>query len=160
MDKKRINILLLALVIIIYSFSIYKFFYKNESKQKIEDRAYSIPNPEKVTLSKLKDTFHLKIPTHDPFLNLIYKNTKEKKEKNQQQKIPEVRKIAFQKKWPSIQYLGFIKSNKSKKRALLKINGHREDFIEGEIADEIIIQKIYSDSIIVEYNNENKIIYK
>lgn len=121
-----------------------------------------ILNESKTTNLSKKDTFSLKPYVRDPFLGTITRKVSSKIFKNKNKFIPKKIKKIVVETWPKLEYLGFIKElNSEDPLLLIKINGRLKrknasyKFVEG-----IKVLNFYKDSILIQFNSENKMIKK
>lgn len=165
MAKKKINILLIIIVLGLWGSVFYKtlnqyFFSKNESVVAIHSSA-------KIQLNQInKDTFVLQTIARDPFLNNVNREiVSPAPTPSANNSLAITRKVnkPIQAKpkeimiWPSISYHGYIKDSQGE-LVIIKINQkmfrlRKEASIQG-----ILIKKISSDSIEVDFNKEKKTI--
>lgn len=165
MKKKNLNIILIIAVGLIWGILIYKYVNNQFASDDTTQVNYGDNSADFKVSSKIKkDTFQLKEYERDPFLGKMSRRrervvihngvgTKPKKSSTAPKTITP---------WPQIQYIGYVKEEKSKNPLLLlKINGKflrkkaDQEFLEG-----LKIQSFYKDSIIVRYNKEEKTIKK
>lgn len=162
--KKRINIVLLVLVLGLWGAVIYKyvnnFFFKNQQ----EVTASVVANPDQTKI-KDKDTFELKNLTRDPFLNkTIARNNNYESTKTKYKKIIKIdnsdrKSQLIQEPFPNIDYLGYIKSvSKQNELVLLKVNGKLMKFRINETQDKLRVIKIFKDSVKVSFGKVVKTI--
>lgn len=154
--KKKINILLIIIVLALWGGVAYKvinrFFSSEGEVFMIEDY-----NHESDLMISERDTFIINSINRDPFLDEMISVNKEKpilkKDGNKQfKKISKpITKIPF----PIIYYYGYIKS-KEKELVLLKINGQLKKMRLNETSEGIKIKKIFKDSVFVVVNGETK----
>lgn len=154
MKKQKLNVLLIILLVSIWGVLIYKFLFPYFGKQTNE---YKVPTTVSENSYKLfkKDTFELRLNKVDPFLNTSYK-VKASKEKPTAIKSKRSSEIIKQ-NWPSVNYFGFVKSNKhNSKLGLLRIDGKLFKVHVGEAIEEVKILKIESDSIQLKFAHEKR----
>lgn len=164
MAKKKINIVLIIVVIALWGSVFYKTVYKYFASQEI--LANDIHTTENVKFKQIhKDTFALESISRDPFLN---KQTQETVVRPQKQytgvtssvvkktaaPVEKTRQLTI---WPAISYHGYIKDSKGE-LVIMKIDNkmyrlRKDAFIEG-----ISLKKITRDSLELNFNRERKII--
>lgn len=123
MSRKKINIILILTVSFIWGLLLYRYtspyFNKNQDIPVTKDPILITPQQ-----MPTKDTINIFIPKRDPFLSgLTYKRkiTQSQVKTKVKKKETTPKKIAI---WPKIEYLGFVKSKKSKSPlGLLRIDG-------------------------------------
>jgi len=164
MIKKKINIVLIIVVLGLWGSVFYKtinqyFFTKGTST----NTAYSSG---KIQFSQInKDTFALEKVSRDPFLN---KQTHEvvsypvkRYTSNTSTAIKRTKPAATQPKqltvWPAISYHGYIKDSRGE-LVIIKINQKMFRLRKDALVDGIIIKKISSDSLELDFNKERKTI--
>ena len=157
LNKKMINAVLIIIVVSLWGTVSYKyinrFFGDNEVFYDTSEN-YNFD-----TLSVIsKDTFKLQPLTKDPFLNKIV--TQPKVQSSPVPKQPIVKKEPILKSpipFPALQYYGYIKSkDKEEELILVKINNRLERVRLNDNIDGLIINKIYKDSIVVNFNKETR----
>jgi hypothetical protein len=159
--KKRINIILLTLVLGLWGTVIYKYVSQYFTKK---DSFINNQNEVSINSSKIKekDTFSLNLLNRDPFLNKSYysenkpvvlKKTISTPKTNVKPIINNIPKAPF----PNINYLGYIKSKEKKyELALLKINGKFQRLKINQEIDNIKLLSITKDSVRIKYFNDEK----
>lgn len=162
MVKKKINIVLIIVVLGLWGSVFYKtvsqYFF---TKEIAANTAYS----EKIQFNQInKDTFALEKVSRDPFLN---KQTQEavsypkRQYTNNASAAPKRAKPAIQPRqltvWPAISYHGYIKDSRGE-LVIIKINQKMFRLRKDALADGIIVKKISSDSLELDFNKERKII--
>lgn len=161
MLKKKINSVLLILVIGLWSVILYKlamnYIIKKENN-KVQNLAHI---ESKIKMIK-KDSFFWTKPKRDPFLDVEYgekiivkplktlNSSSNRVEKKQPLKI----------NIPLIQYFGYITTENNQSSALLKINNKKIKLLLNQEHEGLRLVTIYRDSIKVTYNNQSKIISK
>jgi len=145
--KKKLNTILVFLVVAIWGIVLYKFilsyFYKPETTLIYEvDRKKEPP-----TIIK-KDTVELVFPSRDPFLDKMLIPKEKDKPMSTPQKAVEKRKGTKPVPWPKIDYLGFVKSKKSKTPlGLIRIDGKLHRVTQNSIVKGLKIVHIDGDQI-------------
>ena len=157
--KKRINIILLILVLGLWGTVIYKYLSQYFTKtEQFNSKKYTPYNSNSKIASK--DTFTLKPLKRDPFLNKISIKTIPLKTTNaipNKKTIPKKIEPVVEKPFPAITYLGYIKSTAQKNELLLlKINGKLEKYHNNETKNEIKIQKTVNDTLLATYQKTTK----
>lgn len=159
--KKRINIILLTLVLGLWGTVIYKYVSQYFTKK---DSFINNQNEVSINSSKIKekDTFSLNPLNRDPFLNksyysenkpVVYKKTISTPKTNVKPIINNIPKAPF----PNINYLGYIKSKEKKyELALLKINGKFQRLKINQELDNLKLLSITKDSVRIKYFNDEK----
>ena len=165
MSKKRINIILLIVVLAIWGILIYRFvggqFFSDAPELNYQPTAIN----DQPVFSK-KQAHEIAIHERDPFLSKhdhikvsYQRNTKVRQSKISNNKIQNSKPPI---QWPTIKYLGFVKQKKSKKPLiLLQIDNKfyrkrpNEKLIGG-----VKIMKFYKDSIKLQYKGLNKTFIK
>ena len=153
MNKSRINKILIVALTLIWSFVGYSFFWpKNGPETPMQDSDMAL---ETTTKTKAKDKFVLQPLDRDPFLNARTKPRKTIKS------IPKDRPRSDSKNtvsiWPNIAYFGFVKSNdQSAPLVLLKIDNRLKRLRQGERFEEILVKKVYRDSVLIEMGDERQ----
>lgn len=159
--KKKINIMLIVIVLGLWGTVAYKtisqFFYP---KEVVSNQAVIENN---LDLNKLnKEDFQLEKIIRDPFLNGLTKSDsilKISHPKIEKTRKPDIIKIKPSVNWPSISYYGYLKSsNKQDELVLVKIDGILFKLRKDDSVGDIILKKVYKDSIELNYNKQKKII--
>ena len=165
MSKKKINIILLIVVLAIWGILIYRFiggqFFSDTPELNYQPTAIN----EQPVFTK-KQAHEIAIHERDPFLSKhdyiryhYQSHSGEKQSNNSNNKVVNS-KVPVQ--WPMIKYLGFVKQKKSKKPLiLLQIDNKfyrkrpNEKLIGG-----VKIMNFYKDSIKLQYKGLNKTFIK
>lgn len=157
MKKKGVNVVLIIFLVIVWGLLGYRFFYKPKAAS--IDYTNHTPLNQQVYKKFSKDTFELNVTflKGDPFLGTILKRkhypnnktvVKKKSTKKDQKNI-----------WPKMDYLGFLKSNKSKyPLALLRLDAKLYRIRRNNEIKDITIKHIFEDSIILSKNKEIKVV--
>ena len=161
MQKKKINKVLIIVVALIWGVVIYKFitpyFLNNDA---VVITADALVNPSKVVIQK-KDTVQLMIPERDPFLGKTIRKVKTAISKPVQSKKKQQSKTVTATTWPSIEYLGFIKSkNSTSKLGLVRINGVLKRVRSGAEIRGVIIKSIAEEKIVIQLGKDIKDFFK
>jgi len=163
MAKKKINILLIIVVLSLWGTIGYKtinrYFGNNDEITKSEVLNHY------VSLNKInKDTFELKKLNRDPFLNrqfnevsVILTSVSYHSKVKKIVAVPQP-KINYNISWPQLQYFGYIKSN-TQELVLLKIDSKLHKLKLNDEVNGLIIRKKYKDSIEVFFNSQSKVIH-
>ena len=165
MKNKKIAYLLLPLVIFIWGAIAYKIirnYLGNNSPEILFNQN------ENIIQSKNKiDTFSLLLNYPDPFLKNQVASNYQPSNNNPQKTTTNKTTTANNKKennpvkWPTILYCGNIKNkNNNKICSIIKINGTENIMYVGEVCNEVRLVKVFKDSVIVNYKNQNKTIIK
>ena len=106
------------------------------------------------------DTFSIIADYRDPFLGKI-RSSKPKAVTPKKKQAPIVKKPEPVLRWPSIVYGGMIKNQKTGKLvAMVKINGKDNLLSIGNVVSEVILLKVYPDSITVSLGKVEKTVHK
>ncbi len=164
--KKKVNIILLFLVVILWVTVIYKYvgsFLKTQNSQQLSAQVNSLqPMP-----LKQKDTFEFLSIARDPFLDIYTTkrktivqhetNINERPIKNV--KKADTKEVAIE--LPKIEYYGYIKStNQESQLVLIKLNHKLFRLRVGQSEQGVKVMKINNDSVLVTYNGISKSIKK
>lgn len=172
MQKKKLNILLIIVVLGLWGTVIYKslgnYFTSNTAINSTNKRQtnFNIKNIK-------KDTFPLEQLKRDPFLdhNTVTPASKEialietqSIPKPVRITTPPIKKEVPQPvifNWPNINYYGYIKSwNKDNQLILIKIDGKLFKVRKNETVNEILISNTFKDSVEVVYQKRKKIFHR
>ncbi|MHC0439233.1 hypothetical protein [Flavobacterium sp. 3-210] len=165
MAKKRINIVLIIIVIALWGSVLYRTLYRYFSSQEITNNSTNISGNIKFNQIH-KDTFALEKISRDPFLNKqnqenIIRSQKEYIPKNvvtSQKPIviakPKIKQLIV---WPAISYHGYIKDSKGE-LAIMKIDNKMYRLRKDALVNGISLKKISRDSLELNFNSERKII--
>lgn len=159
--KKRINAILLIIVAGLWSTVIYK--YVRQYFNTDEPIAFTTNTNSSANKIKAKENFSFNPIERDPFLN----QTQSKKTISRPIKITQTKKnntipvlkptTTTQKPFPSIIYLGYIKSDNQKNELILiKVNGVLQKIYNNETKNGIKIKKNEKDTIAVTFQNTTK----
>jgi hypothetical protein len=162
MAKKKINIILILVVLGLWGTVGYKALYRQFSNNEIinskQNQKYN------VSIKQInKDTFDLEKINRDPFLNKQFQNTHVVARQSiayhpvKKTVAQTVQKPQPNLSWPTLQYYGYLKS-KDKELVLLKIDSKLYKLKLNEPQNGLIIKKKYKDSIEVCFNSETKMI--
>ncbi len=158
MKQKKIQVLLLVGVVVIWIFVLKKAFsiWGTDSDVVVavtqEKPVVSIPEFK-------KDTFTLTIPERDPFLDFKVVSIRENKPK----KTIQVSKTKIEPNivWPKLQYFGYLKGDtKSGKMVLMKIDNKLHRIRENNTVLDVHIVRAYRDSVVLRRNGTIKTISK
>ncbi|MCF6133372.1 hypothetical protein [Flavobacterium wongokense] len=164
--KKKLNIVLLLLVLCLWGAVIYKYvnqyFSKNEPVSYVNTANYST----KTEIVK-KDTFELNRIARDPFLGGYASVVKSNNSNSVRRVFPrrEVKKEPLKvniSRFPNVQYFGFIKAidKTSQEMILLGVDGKFLRLHLNQDSDGLKVTALNKDSIKVNYNKETKWIPK
>lgn len=159
MNKRKLNFILIFILAIIWFFVIYKFVFPSrksfpheifENKKAFSEHYYAN-----------KDTFLAPTFSRDPFLNYVNKKKIKTSKKVTIKKTNIYNKKIIHKKyskiWPEIEYLGFLKSEKSSQPlVLLKINGTVNKIKDKDSKLGISVVEISKDTIVLFNGVESK----
>ena len=158
MKNKKLIKILVPLAVIIWGLIIYRVisFVNNggPTNNIVSQQSYKFEN------TPIIDTFKLVANYRDPF-NVQPVNRKITKTPSQNKStIKASNKIkASNIKWPSIVYKGRVQDNTSSKNlSIMVINNHNYMMFESDEKEDVILKKIYKDSVLVEYSNQQKFI--
>ncbi|OMQ11322.1 hypothetical protein [[Flexibacter] sp. ATCC 35103] len=165
MGKKKINIILILIVLGLWGTVGYKIINKQFSNNKtISKKQDQIDN---IAINQInKDTFVLEKLSHDPFLTKEYQTTILSLKEITTDRIP-LKKAIYHApiktnssvKWPLLKYYGYILSKeRNNEVVLLKIDSKLYKLKLNTPLNGLIIKKKYKDSIEVYFNSETKII--
>lgn len=164
--KKKINILLIIAVLLLWG----SVIYKSLSNYLFADKNLSAAS-KNYTANQFKiiekDTFKLENLTRDPFLNKSSVIKKDKptgksyaapKKATEKKSIPATAATA---PFPSVSYYGYIKSKEKKDELIIiKINNKLKKVRINETFEGLKIKKIFKDSIYISNNSETKTFFK
>lgn len=165
MPKKRLNIILILIVLGLWGTVAYKsinrFF---SSEQIVMANANSGQN---FSFKRIeKDTFQLSKLNRDPFLDkslvgntnpLPVKKVSYVKAINKPKSIETPKPSPI---WPQVSYYGYIKSHqKTEELILVKIDNKLLKVRKNQSIEGVIIKRIFNDSIEVGFNKEKKFVY-
>lgn len=158
--NKKLLYLLLPLVLCIWGFIGYKIYYNinNKPVYEINGNALLVSKDNK---SKI-DTFTIKNNYRDPFLNGAISSTslqlqEEQEGFNDRAGFSNIQLVVF----PDLKYFGIITNTlKKQKVALVRIQGKDNIVREGDLKDNILIYRMYNDSLIIKLKKNKKTIFK
>ncbi|HKC66695.1 MAG TPA: hypothetical protein VKG26_00555 [Bacteroidia bacterium] len=108
---------------------------------------------------KLSDTFHILENYPDPFLSEVIHVAKESSAPKMPLSKPIEKPVVAN--WPSISYKGIIKSlSTGKEIILIYINDRGYKMSQGNKQGDLILEKVYKDSVIMSMSNLKKTIKK
>jgi hypothetical protein len=74
---------------------------------------------------------------------------------------PPPKKVLVPTQWPAITYGGVIKSRKSNAQlCMVNINGQSNFMKEGDVIADVMLKKVYKDSIDVVFHKEKRVVRK
>ncbi|KQX15062.1 hypothetical protein [Flavobacterium sp. Root420] len=164
MVKKKINIILIIIVLVLWGSVFYKtinqyFFAK-------EIAVNTVYSSDKIEFNQInKDTFALEKVSRDPFLNKqtheVVSYPKKYHTNNTRAVTKKAKTVAIQPRelivWPPISYHGYIKDSRGE-LVIIKINQKIYRLRKDALIQGIILKKISSDSLELDFNKERKII--
>ena len=160
MNKKRLNSVLLVVMAGIWIALGYKLvlYFSNKNIP-----IATIPYNETLANNntKTRDTFNIKTIKRDPFLGKVTP-VRKKTSKNIATSTTRNNTIkTTHEPWPMIAYYGFVKNENSKEPlVLIKVNNSLKKVRKGNWVDELLIAKIYKDSIAIKKGKEERIFKK
>jgi len=162
MKNKKVQVVLIIVVLLIWGTILYKFLFYNDDEQKSEIVFRN--EKEKENTNIIPDTFNLLCNYNDPFLSgvVFHENiTESADDKESETKLPEIKNVIKPVVWPELKYCGLIQNIKSEsKTGLLKINKKEYVIYENFIVKDIVVVKVYNDSIILKLEEEIKTLKK
>lgn len=159
MAKKKINIILILVVLGLWGTAGYKTFIRNFFENKIIHEQQNQKN-DFVAHQIDKDTFKIEKINRDPFLNKQFHNDAiipEKQVSNYSSLAPASPKLKPNINWPDLSYYGYIQS-KNQELVLLKMDSKLYKLKLNVPINGLTVKKIYKDSVAVFYNSTTKII--
>ena len=152
MNKKKLNIILIPAVIILWVLIIYRIiaFTKPANPRNISNIVYNDANP----IAAPKDTIVLFADYRDPFIPSSYRIIRETSTSGI---TPIIKPKIIKPTWPQIEFGGIVKKSGSETEyAVLKVNDKTELMASKDEIAGLRIKKLTSDSIQVELQNEIK----
>lgn len=164
MAKKKINIILILVVLGLWGTVGYRSLYRQFSGDEILLEKQN--QTKNITISQInKDTFELEKINRDPFLNKQFQNAvvirKHVSGFSSVKKIipPVNKKVVSNIDWPTLVYYGYIASKeRNEDLILLKIDSKLHKLKLNNPVNGLIVKKKYKDSIEVFFNSQVKII--
>ncbi|MBN1113090.1 MAG: hypothetical protein JXA53_09290 [Bacteroidales bacterium] len=153
--NKKINYLLIPVVILIWGIIIYKMFFSGISYN-ISQSQHVVKQKSKVELITSR-IFRLKLNYSDPFLKDVDKTEIIEKVNDNNyygyntDRLAETTTI----NWPSVKYFGLTKNNESKV-GWLNIDGKSILVHNGDEYNNVSVKKIMGDSILLQFKGEYK----
>ena len=159
MNKKYLNMVLIALLIFIWGSVVYKYFVK-KAVDTADSNNIPVMASTNMDFTVTRDSFELVLNDKDPFG--ISKRRPNPIDVKKTSHIDLSKKLVPKNDtWPKISYYGFVRGQqKSTKLVLIKVNNKLSRKRETENIEEVSILKAYSDSVIVSYNKEHKTIQR
>ena len=156
MKKAQLNKILIISLIVIWGVLIYKYaspyFKTHEFTAPVR-----VDTPADLYVLFKKDTFALELSKRDPFLDTRVFKKKTPVFKPIAKKVIKKKSLEKPNVWPSIQYLGFVKSNASKSRlGLMRINNKLYKVRDGEKLKMLGVIKVEEDSIQLLFEGKKK----
>jgi hypothetical protein len=163
--KKKLTYLLGIVVIGVWGTILYRVYSSYFSKPK-QEKTTEVSSNTLLTLSPV-DTFSIAANYRDPFLGKITSTRKRRTSSGHASKSSATKSTVKVKstppatKWPKLKYGGMIKNQHSGKLvALFSIDAQSYRMKEGEMNKEILLKEIHRDSVVVEFAEVVKTIYK
>lgn len=164
MAKKKINIILILVVLGLWGTVGYRTLYRQFSGDEVLLEKQN--QTKNITISQInKDTFELEKINRDPFLNKQFQNTVVIRKhvsgfSSVKKIIPSVnKKVVSNIDWPTLIYYGYIASKeRNEDLILLKIDSKLHKLKLNDPVNGLIVKKKYKDSIEVFFNSQIKII--
>ncbi|MEE9363944.1 MAG: hypothetical protein V3U92_15190 [Cellulophaga sp.] len=157
MERKKINKVLIVVVILIWGIVLYKFvspYFKQTANNVL---TAELLTKELKVIAKKKDTVALNLIDRDPFLGKpFYKKKRVGREKiaKKTSVIKVTPKII---EWPKITYLGFVKSKKNARRlGLVRVDGKLYRVNKKEVIQGVMVLDIYNEYILLVNGKEKK----
>lgn len=168
MDNKKTKYLLGILLIIIWGLVCYRIYQRVQpNRDAIIYQPSTIAN---ASDAPLLDSFELLLDYRDPFFKTTARRTHRSPKLTESPKVSNntSKKRAAPKKkskpkpieFPPISYKGTVQVKNKKAVALLSINQQMVNLQEGEKFEEVVLQKIYTDSIRISFQKEIRTILK
>jgi len=160
MNKKVATYVLLPIVIIIWGVVIAKtisIFLPNENKLVSNNITTVIDLKQEFK----RDSFTIVAKYRDPFLGNVVSPVKKASKLSRKKRIPQRQVIQKNINWNFVDYGGVLLNNTSKQAiALMKIYNKSYLMKEGDINKELTVEKIFKDSVSVNYKGVSKTIKK
>jgi len=155
MKNKKTVYLVLPVVVGLWALVIYKVvnIYSASEKAVVSTSSFVPP----VFVSNTMDTFSITANYRDPFLG----KTEVPAVKKTPVVAPPPKKVIEPTPWPAVTYGGVIKSRKSNEQlCMVSINGQTNFMKEGDVISDVLLKKIYKDSIDVVFRKEKRVVRK
>ncbi|GAA4272061.1 hypothetical protein GCM10022258_13550 [Aquimarina gracilis] len=144
---------------------IFNFFGDNPQNEVAFVSPVAAINP-RINFSK--DTFELKKINRDPFLGkYIARRTTKLPTKTKKESYKSIKKKRNNKMspsiipWPKISYHGYVRGAKSTSELILiRVNNKFHKIREGSKIDDVLIKKVYRDSVLIKRNKQSKMVIK
>ncbi len=164
MNKRLLNGVLLVLMVVIWGLVLNKYFpfFKSDNQNAVS----IVEAKEPIMMEFSKDTFDLNKVLKDPFLGVTTKpkrtnSSTVKKKKVVIQKTKKKPIIKKSTKWPKFAYFGSIKGSGNRdKLVLVKINNKLMKIKQGDEVQDVLLKKVYRDSILIKMGKETKAVLK
>lgn len=165
MAKKKINIILILVVLGLWGTVGYRSLYRQFSGDEILLEKQN--QTKNITISQInKDTFELEKINRDPFLNKQFQSTVASIRKHvsgfssaKKTTLPVNKKVVPNIDWPTLIYYGYIASKeRNEDLILLKIDSKLHKLKLNDPVNGLVVKKKYKDSIEVFFNSQIKII--
>ncbi|MCV9932941.1 hypothetical protein OIU80_11680 [Flavobacterium sp. LS1R47] len=159
MAKKKINIILIIIVLGLWGTAGYRTFIRDFFENKIIHEQQNQKN-DFVVHQINKDTFKLEKINRDPFLNKQFHSNvivPKKQVSSYSSFTPVSPKPKPNLNWPELSYYGYIQS-KNQELVLLKVDSKLYKLKLNVPINGLTVKKIYKDSVAVFYNSGIKII--
>lgn len=164
--KKKINIVLIVLVVSLWGGVFYKVVKQFLFKEEIQFQAHTVKKNVPLAFSA-KDTFDFVQSNRDPFLNKLNASPKKNvpvavinKTVPSKRPKPVLVEKTPARMFPTITYFGYMTSGTDKHSALLKINSKQVKLSENEEYEGLKLVKVYRDSVLVIFNSNKVMVRK
>ena len=159
-SNKKLTIILLSVVIIIWGIIIYKIIFEHKSFNNDSNLKKTV---KRESTEIKRDDYKLIANYRDPFLWKIKSNQTQQKKREKEKKKDRLtslrrRSNASRVSWPEIIYGGYIENKGSNFSIIVNIKNKSYIAVEGNVIEGVEIKEFYKDSILVVYNDEKKII--
>lgn len=168
MTKKGWTRILIVIVASLWGYNIYRTIENMQVKAEVAEMTQN-QSLSFTPVSFNKDTFELQLPKQDPFLkgvaNSTNTNNVQTTSLQTERNLPQQNRTALvpksTDKWPTIAYHGFLrKHGEDQKLCMITIDTKSYRIQEGNTQDNVLLDKAYSDSVVLIFNEERKTFYK
>ena len=107
------------------------------------------------------DTFSLKLNYRDPFLDNVREEKPVQRNPIPLQNTAPKKVEQKMETWPNVSYEGMIRNQKNGKLlAMIHVNGKASMLSTGDIFEDVMLTRVYKDSVQVQYNRQKKYVRK
>lgn len=158
--KKLKTIALLIVVLLIWGKITWDVFFQDDTVE--YEQTAQVQFEKMIAQEGGKPKYELQEIVRDPFLGKSTSSVPPRqKTVKKVVKLPSVQEPKKEIVWPTIAFQGYVKDNSNgSPKAFVKVNDQFSTWTEGDSLQELVLAKVFKDSIIVSYADQTKAIKK